>query len=404
MKRSAVVLVMMCALASGCLVSFDGYQALEAGDAGQGGDAGKGVSGSSNGGKGSGTSGSSSSNGGTSGDGGELGSGGVPSEEGGSGSGGNSAGSGAMSGGGSASGGTSGSGGSAPGGSGPGGSGGNAGSGGASAGSGGTSSGGTSGSGGGGGSGGTPPKTCPIDLKGPLMVEVPKPGGGSYCIDRTEVTNKHYSDFLAASPAVNQNGVCSWNNSYQPDVSAACAIGEGVYDPVGHPQQPVACIDWCDAKRYCEWAGKRLCGKFGGGNNPTASFADANASEWYRACSKAGTLKFPYGNTYQGSACAGLDGSGSHPSNVTSKVACIGGYDGLYDMSGNVAEWEDSCNGSAGQADGCAIRGGSINDADIATPTVACNSAPINGTLSAPITATRGTRDELIGVRCCLDL
>ncbi len=400
MKRSAVVLVVACALASGCLVSFDGYQALEAGDAGQGGSAGNGASGSSTGGKGNGTSGSSSTTGATSGEGGELGSGGVPSEGGVSGSGGSSAGSGAVSGAGAGSGGTSGgTGGSGPGGSGPGGSGGKGGSGGTSGGNGGSS-----GSGGGGGSGGTPAKTCPVNLKGPLMVEVPKPGGGIYCIDRTEVTNKQYAEFLASSPAVNQNGTCSWNNSYEPDISGACATGEGVYDPVGHAQQPVACVDWCDAKRFCEWTGKRLCGKFGGGNNPTASFADANASEWYRACSKAGTLKFPYGNTYQGTACAGLDGSGSHPGDVTSKAACVGGYDGIYDMSGNVAEWEDSCNGNAGQNDGCAIRGGSINEADIATPTVACNSATVNGTLAAPATRTRSTRDDLVGVRCCLDL
>src|SRR5437867_2886411 len=40
--------------------------------------------------------------------------------------------------------------------------------------------------------------TCPV--QGGVMIQVPKPGGGWYCIDRTEVTASSYQAFLSVSP------------------------------------------------------------------------------------------------------------------------------------------------------------------------------------------------------------
>ena len=37
------------------------------------------------------------------------------------------------------------------------------------------------------------------------------------------------------------------------------------------------------------------------------------------------------------------------------------GYTGVYDLSGNVSEWEDSCNGTSGEYDTCLSRGGSFD-------------------------------------------
>lgn len=271
--------------------------------------------------------------------------------------------------------------------------------------SGGSGNGGSESGGGNGGSGGSSPKTCPLTLPGPPLIEIPKPGGGFYCMDRTEVTNEDYAAFLASNPSTaGQIAACSFNSTFAPDTTQACAAEEvDKYDPIARPKSPVGCVDWCDAKRYCEWAGKRLCGAITGGPNPPASFADANASQWYRACSEGGTQKFPYGNAYQPTWCNGADVAGFHAAPVASLPACTGGYAGLFDLSGNVAEWEDSCSGNAGANDNCLIRGGSIDDLDVNPPTLACNSSTVSDATPSPATAKRSAKDDLIGVRCCLD-
>jgi formylglycine-generating enzyme required for sulfatase activity len=65
------------------------------------------------------------------------------------------------------------------------------------------------------------------------------------------------------------------------------------------------------------------------------------------------------------------------------------GYEGVYDMSGNVREWEDSCNGSMGKEDRCRLRGGSFyTDADY----LRCDGG---------VDGSRGDRCEEIGFRCC---
>ena len=71
---------------------------------------------------------------------------------------------------------------------------------------------------------------------------------------------------------------------------------------------------------------------------------------------------YPYGNTYQGTTCDGID---YFSVSVTKRSVTVGslancvtsitGYAGAYDLSGNVWEWEDSC---TGQSTSCRIRGG----------------------------------------------
>jgi formylglycine-generating enzyme required for sulfatase activity len=187
---------------------------------------------------------------------------------------------------------------------------------------------------------------------------VPAPAGSSvafFCVDATEVTNGQYAQFLAANvPTSAQDPWCAWNTSYTPPRGWPPAAGKDDY--------PVVYTWWCDAYAYCKWAGKRLCGGIGGGPSSFNGYADATQSEWYAACSAGGTRAYPYGNTYSASACNASLGSAAVASGT--EPACEGGYPGLFDMSGNVDEWEDSCNGQTGVNDACRLRGGSYGFSD----------------------------------------
>jgi sulfatase modifying factor 1 len=248
-----------------------------------------------------------------------------------------------------------------------------------------------------GGSGGV--MQCPAGTTNRASQEVPLVGGGFYCIDHAEVRNADYKAFVdAQANTAGQIAACAFNNDYAPDIAGPC----DQYDPVSSPDLPIACVDWCDAAAFCKWDGKHLCGKLGGGSNTPADFADPTKSAWYRACSHAGDFDFPYGNSYNGNKCAGLDNATAVHPFATPFTSCVGGYDGLYDMSGNVAEWEDSCSGNAGAADLCLDRGGSYLDTNVsvgAAPSLQCNSN-VHGSPKMAMKA-RSTRSPEIGFRCC---
>jgi formylglycine-generating enzyme required for sulfatase activity len=194
---------------------------------------------------------------------------------------------------------------------------------------------------------------CPIG-PGPSMVKV-----GTYCIDSTEVTNTHYETFLAQATAATLSTLplaCSFKTSLVPGSWP---------QPPARANRPVASVDWCDAYAYCKFAGKRLCGTITGGATPVTEYKDASASQWFGACSHAGdgNHAYPYANTYDPAKCNGADRSGD--GGLTIDVAsanCIGGFPGIFDMSGNVEEWEDSCSAALGRTDDCQVRGGASDD------------------------------------------
>jgi len=207
------------------------------------------------------------------------------------------------------------------------------------------------------------------------MVRVTAAGGSNYCVDSTEVTRAQYQEFLASNPATTgQPSVCSWNTSFTP--------------PLGWPpttataDQPVSWVDWCDATAFCAWAGKRLCGKIGGGAVDGASLEDADQSQWYNACSLGGARKYPYGDDPISDACA-AGGMLSSLELVKSHPCCEGGFPGLYDLVGNAGEWEDSCEskGSDPSNDKCAVRGDTSCD--------------------NPDQQNRKDRQPRLGFRCC---
>ena len=180
---------------------------------------------------------------------------------------------------------------------------------------------------------------CPTG-HGPVMILV-----DGFCIDSTEVTESQYNAFLLSGPALTgQPSECSWNTSYLP--------GNGwTYDP-SQATWPIASVNWCKAYAFCKWAGKRLCGKVGGGAADFNQFA-SRENEHYVACSNVGTRVYPYGNTFDSTACNGLERDAGQVTPVGSLAGCQGGVPGLFDMSGNVEEWQDACNGSSGMSDQC---------------------------------------------------
>ncbi len=180
----------------------------------------------------------------------------------------------------------------------------------------------------------------------------------SYNIDATEVTKGQYDLWLGTSPALpaSTDANCGYVTTY-----AEQASGGTLHTGTDAAHHPVADVDWCDAYAYCQGVGKRLCGAIGGGSvDLSAGYDDATQSQWYRVCSSGGADTYPYGNTYQETYCDGF--SSWQTVAVGSLANCVtstSGYAGAYDLSGNVFEWEDSCNGT-GESAGCLGRGGSF--------------------------------------------
>ncbi len=245
--------------------------------------------------------------------------------------------------------------------------------------------------------------TCPTGM---TVVATSAALGGAYCVDQTEVQNGQYNAFVNSNqPTANQIAVCSGNSSYVP---------QGNWPP---PQPlfsyglPVRNVDFCDAYAYCRWAGKQLCGKIGGGGYDPAGTPDAGApplqndkamSAWYNACSAQGNQKYPYDiSQFNGSICNGngqaawevwsySDQGGNN--NAPMNYYCQGGSVNLFQMSGNVAEWEDACTGTSGAGDICLLRGGSY----------AANNVPAVLACDAQRSATRlNYASADVGFRCC---
>jgi sulfatase modifying factor 1 len=206
--------------------------------------------------------------------------------------------------------------------------------------------------------------------------------GTSVCIDSTEITVAAYTTFLAAKSGdtSGQPPYCAFNTTYVPTVW-----------PQNKTNAPVVQVDWCDAFAFCAWAGKRMCGAAKGGHSDAGYPSDPINSQWYFACSHDadGLHTYPYGNAYGKTTCNGLDNGDAGVVNTASMAGCAGGFPGVFDMSGNVWEWEDACHYFDGGADYCVVRGGSFQSASSAL------------TCSANLFAPRSNTFTDIGVRCC---
>ena len=257
-------------------------------------------------------------------------------------------------------------------------------------------------------------------LPGPRMVRVRTPDGDSYYIDSTEVTQSQYQAFLTDISTVDFQpelpAFCKENESYSPPLRPEGEPAGGVkycpdnvFLPDTTPNLPMVCVDWCDAQAYCKWAGKRLCGRVGGGaNDVSAALSDANKDEWYNACSNGGKTKYPYGDMFDRNRCntseskTGFDADGkSVLANAGSKMGCNGTtppFNQIFDMSANVEEWEDACLPSPDIATvfSCGTRGSYY----YYSPE---NNVQVEGCDVAALFTALIASSPVVGFRCCHD-
>ena len=233
-----------------------------------------------------------------------------------------------------------------------------------------------------------PNNGCPTG-RGPAMLRVGNDAGISFCIDTTEVTGGQYREFLTHNPT--GTGICSYKTSFVPhdyDTDADVPPGDTT---------PAVEVDWCDAYTFCAWAGKRLCGRIGGGPGSASAPGDPGSDQWMFACSAGGTRAYPYGQQYTSGKC---NDTSKLIEPVPTSSTCQGGFSGLFDMSGNVEEWEDACESNAREVY-CLTRGGSAQDYrtdDAAADDPYSCAYPYGGRGDV---RTHGEPD--VGFRCCAD-
>jgi formylglycine-generating enzyme required for sulfatase activity len=173
-----------------------------------------------------------------------------------------------------------------------------------------------------------------------------------YCIDSTEVTRSQYQAWLDTNPSTTgQISVCEWNTTFVPTYD---------WPPTTALDHPVAFVDWCDAQAFCAGVGKQMCGTVGGGDGQPAR------GQWADACSSGGAYAYPYGDQYRPANCAGPESTTLTTVPVATMPLCqssVAGYQGVFDLSGNVSEWQDYCeSGTLGgvQHDRCVAAGGNF--------------------------------------------
>jgi formylglycine-generating enzyme required for sulfatase activity len=207
----------------------------------------------------------------------------------------------------------------------------------------------------------------------------------AYWMDRTEVTNGMFADFLNVFGNQVEGGT-TWLDSRDPLVWLS--ENNGMWQALnGKVNYPIAGVSWYGANAYCEWAGRGL----------------PSEAQWEYAAKGTNSFRFPWGNT-------NLDCHYSRYSSCENRPVPVGSLSlgaspfGILDMAGNVAEWvndrysagyyqQSPVQNPAGPINGYyrVIRGGSWGSTYISLQT------------SHRAWAGADTRDSDIGFRCVLN-
>jgi formylglycine-generating enzyme required for sulfatase activity len=159
--------------------------------------------------------------------------------------------------------------------------------------------------------------------------------------------------------------------------------------PSGTANDPVTCVDWCDALAFCVWAGKDLCSDDGN------ALDVPDKSDWNDACTQGNPSgRYGCGPACRATACNGASSRLGHlaPAGTTPgcTVTANDGITRIQDLSGNASEWTAWCNPetTAGQ---CLTRGGGYASDDA---TLECGST---------VLLARQSTSPTVGFRCCAE-
>jgi formylglycine-generating enzyme required for sulfatase activity len=147
-------------------------------------------------------------------------------------------------------------------------------------------------------------------------------------IDRTEVSNAAYAEFMRAH---SERKAPRYWGEYRPAFfrrSVAAGLAPFQRDTFSKPEHPVVGVSWFDARDYCRWRGGRL---------PTHA-------EWMQAAGGADGRIWPWGSHWDyKKANSGGERHGEYDGYIYS--APVDSFDagsapsGALHMAGNVAEW-----------------------------------------------------------------
>ncbi|MCP5006832.1 MAG: SUMF1/EgtB/PvdO family nonheme iron enzyme [Planctomycetes bacterium] len=140
----------------------------------------------------------------------------------------------------------------------------------------------------------------------------------AYYIDRYEVTNAQYFEFLEYINATSDHSKCHTAEPEGKDHTPANWV-DGYFN---NPEFPVIRINWYDAYAYSKWAGKRL---------PTEA-------EWEKAARGTDKRKWPWGDIWTPDKCNVGSSKPGEPKPIGSFEEGKSPF-GCYDMAGSVGEW-----------------------------------------------------------------
>ena len=154
-----------------------------------------------------------------------------------------------------------------------------------------------------------------------------------FWIDRTEVTNARFADFLNERGNQVEDGA-TWLGLDDEDCLIERVGGE--FRPKsGYAEHPVVEVSWFGATAYCEWVGARL---------PTEA-------KWEYAARGPKARRFPWGDTFDGTRVNYCDATCENEwadrvvDDGYARTAPVGSYPegaswcGALDLAGNVWEW-----------------------------------------------------------------